>query len=512
MASKIPTDLQWADLVSKIKAKANSSDIGDATLTIKQNNVAVGTFTANAKTGKDINISVPTKTSDLLNDGEDSTGDPFVSASELSTVATTGSYNDLLNLPTIPTVYNKTITLQKNGTTVDSFTLNQSSNKTINFTISASDVGALPDSTKYGASLSMTIDDQYKAVASPTGNPKSQGWFERSGTSPNYVYTPTNDTSVQSGKTYYTAPTFVITTQLKDQDNVNLGAAQTIDLPIESVVVNGQYDSTNKKIILTLQDGSTIDIPVGDLVAGLQTELTASNKLNADYIDYSQSNTKPTLVGSSAPTTSTVGAKGQMYVNNSTGDFYICTNVSGSTYTWTKQDGTTYSDFTGADGTHAGTHGLVIAPAATDNTKFLKGDGSWATPTDTNTHRPIKMNGSQILGDNTTALDLTAGTNITLTNSSGKVTIKASDTTYSDFVGTDGTTAGTAGLVPAPATTDAGKYLKADGSWGDPTFTLAPATTSTLGGVIVGDGLTVTNQGVLAVNTFTTTEWNNLWA
>lgn len=39
------------------------------------------------------------------------------------------------------------------------------------------------------------------------------------------------------------------------------------------------------------------------------------------------------------------------------------------------------------------------------------------------------------------------------------------DTTYSNFVGTDGTTAGTAGLVPAPATTDAGKFLKADGTW-----------------------------------------------
>lgn len=36
---------------------------------------------------------------------------------------------------------------------------------------------------------------------------------------------------------------------------------------------------------------------------------------------------------------------------------------------------------------------------------------------------------------------------------------------YTDFVGTDGTTAGEAGLVPAPATTDAGKFLKADGTW-----------------------------------------------
>lgn len=37
--------------------------------------------------------------------------------------------------------------------------------------------------------------------------------------------------------------------------------------------------------------------------------------------------------------------------------------------------------------------------------------------------------------------------------------------TYSPFTGTDGTTAGTSGLVPAPATTDSGKFLKADGTW-----------------------------------------------
>lgn len=39
---------------------------------------------------------------------------------------------------------------------------------------------------------------------------------------------------------------------------------------------------------------------------------------------------------------------------------------------------TTYSAFTGADGVNAGTAGLVPAPTATDNTKFLKGDGTWA--------------------------------------------------------------------------------------------------------------------------------------
>lgn len=37
-----------------------------------------------------------------------------------------------------------------------------------------------------------------------------------------------------------------------------------------------------------------------------------------------------------------------------------------------------------------------------------------------------------------------------------------------DFTGTDGTAPGTHGFVPAPATTDADKYLKSDGTWGAP--------------------------------------------
>lgn len=55
------------------------------------------------------------------------------SISNLATVATTGSYNDLSNKPTIPTVNNPTITFTQGGTTKGTITLNQASNQTINF-------------------------------------------------------------------------------------------------------------------------------------------------------------------------------------------------------------------------------------------------------------------------------------------------------------------------------------------------------------------------------------------
>ena len=43
--------------------------------------------------------------------------------------------------------------------------------------------------------------------------------------------------------------------------------------------------------------------------------------------------------------------------------------------------------------------------------------------------------------------------------------ISANDTTYNDFVGTDGLMDGASGLVPKPTSNDANKYLKSDGTW-----------------------------------------------
>lgn len=53
----------------------------------------------------------------------------------LATVATSGSYNDLSNKPTIPTVNDATLTIQKNGTSVATFTANASSNVTANISV-----------------------------------------------------------------------------------------------------------------------------------------------------------------------------------------------------------------------------------------------------------------------------------------------------------------------------------------------------------------------------------------
>ena len=70
-------------------------------------------------------------------DGKSDTGHTHLASevSGLSTVASSGSYNDLSNTPTIPVVNNKTLTIQKNGTTVNTFTANSASDVTANITV-----------------------------------------------------------------------------------------------------------------------------------------------------------------------------------------------------------------------------------------------------------------------------------------------------------------------------------------------------------------------------------------
>lgn len=53
----------------------------------------------------------------------------------LADVATSGSYDDLTDAPTIPTVNNATLTIQKNGTNVATFTANSATAATANITV-----------------------------------------------------------------------------------------------------------------------------------------------------------------------------------------------------------------------------------------------------------------------------------------------------------------------------------------------------------------------------------------
>lgn len=80
--------------------------------------------------------------------------------------------------------------------------------------------------------------------------------------------------------------TFVMTLKLKD-NNGNVLSAQTVDLPLETMVVTGRYDDTTESLILELKNGQLIPIPISDLISGLVTETGLATTL-ANYYTKAQ--------------------------------------------------------------------------------------------------------------------------------------------------------------------------------------------------------------------------------
>ena len=93
---------------------------------------------------------------------------------DLKAVAFSGSYNDLDNKPTIPTVNNGTLTIQKNGSTVQTFTANQSGNATANITVPTK-VSELQNDSEYATETDIegfkTVTGKYITVTDAASLP-----------------------------------------------------------------------------------------------------------------------------------------------------------------------------------------------------------------------------------------------------------------------------------------------------------------------------------------------------
>lgn len=92
----------------------------------------------------------------------------------LADVATSGSYNDLSNKPTIPTVNDATLTIQKNGSNVATFTANASSNVTANISVPTVDqtYSAISTNAQSGVAVASAIST--KADSSTVSNINSR--------------------------------------------------------------------------------------------------------------------------------------------------------------------------------------------------------------------------------------------------------------------------------------------------------------------------------------------------
>lgn len=173
------------------------------------------------------------------------------------------------------------------------------------------------------------------------------------------------------------------------------------------------YDTSGKNYAVVLDGNGKMYVNVPWTDNNTTYAQATSDKLGLVKIGYS-------ATGKNYPVV--LDGSGKMYVN----------------VPWTDTN-TTYSNMGAATSSAAGKAGLVPAPDAGAQGKYLRGDGTWQTPP---------------------------------------------NTTYSNMGGATSSAAGSAGLVPAPAAGKQASFLRGDGTWVVPTNTTYGLASTTANGLL----------------------------
>ena len=249
-----------------------------------------------------------------------------------------------------------------------------------------------------------------------------------------------------------------------------ISTEKTVVAAGQNVSVTSSLDSLTRTVTYTVNASGA--------AAQIQSDWTQTDDQSVDYIknkpqnlvqdpDYVHTDNNFTDADKNKLDGIESGAEANVQANwnetNSSSDAYIQNKPDLSQYATTtdlsgkadKVVGATNGNLAGLDSSGNLTDsGIAASDVATQSD--LSGKQDTLTPgsnvtitnnvisaTDTNTHRPIQLGGSQILGDNVDPLNFVAGSNVTITNSNGSLTIAASGGTFtqeqSDWTQSDNT-------------------------------------------------------------------------
>ncbi len=382
--------------------------------------------------------------------------------------------SEITDFPTIPTVNNGTLTIQKNGTNVTTFSANQSSSATANITVPTK-TSELTNDSGFKTTDTNTTYDLSASTGSSNGNVKLNLTAGGSGSGTDSV------TIKGSGATTVTTDANgVVTISSTDENTVYSHPSSGVAAgTYKSVTVNAQGHVTGGSNPTTLAGyGITDAIPSSQKATanGVAT-LNEFGKVPTDQLPSYVDDVLEYSEQSSFPTT---GETGKIYVNTTTNKTY---RWSGSAYVEIsaslalgETSSTAYRGDRGkvaydhSQATHAPSNAqpnqnafsnikvgaaTVAADTPTDSVEFV-GNNVTITPdatndkitftltkdnvtsalgytpptADTNTWRKVQLNGTDKLGTGTNSkpLNLKAGTNISITEADGTFTFSATDT------------------------------------------------------------------------------------
>lgn len=205
-------------------------------------------------------------------------------------------------------------------------------------------------------------------------------------------------------------------------------------------------------------------------VSGKPSSYTPSSHTHSEYLTSITKSMVTTALGYTPPTsdTNTTYSAGSNITLTGTTFSLTKANVVGALgYTPPTSDTNTWTALKGSTTSAAGTAGYAPAPAAGAANRYLRCDGTWQVPPDTNTVYTLPTASSTLGGVKTTST-VTSTSGLTACPIISGVPYYKDTNTWTKMTAATASADGAAGYVPAPAAGKQAYMLRGNGTWTEP--------------------------------------------